>query len=95
MRRILFICILFFSTQAAEAQSVEEQLREMRAEMQRLRQEVDGLKQELKNREQAVEDVPLIQAQVQEQAQTKVETSSKFPFKIFGTVVSNTFLNDG
>ena len=90
MPRLLFVLILLFSSQSLQAQSVEDQLRELRAEVQRLRQELDDVKQELKNRDQALDDVPLIQAQVQEQAQTKVETSSKFPLKIFGTVASNT-----
>jgi cell division septum initiation protein DivIVA len=48
----------------------------MRAEIQRLRQEVDALKQELKTSSDVVQEFPLVQAQVQEQAQTKVETSS-------------------
>jgi hypothetical protein len=43
----------------------------------------------------ASELVPVIQAQVAEQAQTKVESSSRFPVKIFGNIVSNTFLNTG
>src|ERR1051326_1051412 len=95
MPRLLFVLILLFSSQSLQAQSVEDQLRELRAEVQRLRQELDDVKQDLKNRDQSLDDVPLIQAQVQEQAQTKVETSSKFPLKLFGTVVSNTFFNTG
>jgi hypothetical protein len=39
--------------------------------------------------------LPLLQAQVAEQAQTKVESNSKLPVKIFGTIVSNTFFNTG
>ena len=41
------------------------------------------------------EALSLIRAQLQQQAQTKVEANSKFPIKLFGTVVSNTFLNTG
>jgi hypothetical protein len=94
MPRILLILIIF-STSAAQAQTVDEQLRELRAEIQRLRQELDGVKQELRNRDQAVDDLPLLQAQVQEQAQTKVEAGSKLPLKIFGSIVANTFANTG
>src|SRR5262245_32946679 len=94
MRRILLL-VLFLSSQSLQAQSVEDQLREMRAEIQRLRQELDDVKQELRNRDQTIDEIPLLQAQVQEQGQTKLETSSKFPMKIFGTVLSNTFLNTG
>ncbi len=41
------------------------------------------------------DSLPLLQAQVAEQAQTKVESNSKLPVKIFGTIVSNTFINTG
>lgn len=37
--------------------------------------------------------VSLIQSQVAEQAQTKVESGSKMPVKIYGTILSNTFFN--
>jgi len=94
MPRLLLILILALSSQL-QAQSVEDQLRDMRTEIQRLRQELDEVKQELRNRDQAIEGIPLLQAQVQEQAQTKLEATSKFPMKVFGTVVSNTFLNTG
>lgn len=43
----------------------------------------------------AAEVLPLLQAQVAEQAQTKVESNSKFPVKLFGMLVSNTFFNSG
>jgi hypothetical protein len=94
MRQLLLL-ILFISSRSLEAQSVDDQLRDLRAEIQQLRQELDDVKQELRGRDQAVDQIPLIQAQVEEQAQTKVESSSKFPMKIFGTVVSNTFFNTG
>lgn len=41
------------------------------------------------------EALPLVRAQVEEQARTKVETNSKFPMRIFGTIASNTFANTG
>src|SRR6476619_5098164 len=94
MRRLLFLCLLF-PIHAANAQTVDDQLREMRAEIQRLRQELDDVKQQLRSHDEVVEQLPLVQAQVQEQAQTKVESSSKFPLRLFGTVVSNTFYNTG
>jgi hypothetical protein len=37
--------------------------------------------------------VSLIQSQVAEHAQTKVESASKMPVKIYGTILSNTFFN--
>ncbi|MBI2822328.1 MAG: hypothetical protein HYX74_08895 [Acidobacteria bacterium] len=41
------------------------------------------------------EVVPMLAAQVAEQAQTKVESNSRLPLKIFGMIVSNTFYNTG
>jgi len=94
MRRILFVLIVLWA-ESLSAQTLEDQMRDMRAEIQQLRQELNGLKQELRDRSPIIEEVPVIQAQVQEHAQTKVETSAKFPMKIFGTIVSNTFWNSG
>src|SRR5437016_3521582 len=94
MRRMLWL-LLLLSVGPLSAQTIEDQMRELRAEVQRLRQELDTVKQELRTHNDAIESVPLIQAQVQEQAQTKVETNSRFPMKVFGTIVSNTFWNSG
>lgn len=91
----ILLLLLLFSAQRLPAQSLEDDVRSMRAEIQRLREELEVVKQELRSRSQGAEELPLLQAQVQEQAQTKVETSSKFPMKVFGTIVSNTFWNSG
>src|SRR3954469_1794450 len=94
MRHVLLFFMLT-GAPAVFAQTLQDQMNEMRLQIQQLRQEVDGLKKQLHTQEEATEVVPLIQAQVQEQAQTKVEASSKFPMKIFGSVISNTFWNSG
>ena len=39
------------------------------------------------------ETVDVLRAQIEEQAQTKVESSSRLPVKISGTILSNTFVN--
>ena len=39
--------------------------------------------------------IPLIQAQVEELVQTKVESNSRMPVRLFGTILSNTFYNSG
>jgi len=95
MRPLFLVLAFFFSLHTIQAQSVEDQLKEMRAEIQRLRQELDAVKQELSDRGQALDDVALLPAHVQELAQTKVEAGSKMPLRLFGTVASNTFLNTG
>ena len=45
------------------------------------------------DRSDLADTVSLIQSQVTEQAQTKVESASKMPVKIYGTILSNTFFN--
>lgn len=94
MPLILLLLVLFIA-QPAPAQSLEDEVRAMRTEIQRLREELEAVKQEVRNKTQVVEELPLIQAQIQEQAQTKVESNSKFPMKVFGNIVSNTFWNTG
>src|SRR5689334_24734680 len=94
MRHMLLVLMLTFAS-SLSAQTLQDQMNEMRMQIQQLRQEVDDLKKQLRSQEDTTAQVPLIQSQVQEQAQTKVESSSKFPVKIFGTVFSNTFLNTG
>lgn len=39
--------------------------------------------------------IEMLRAQIEEQAQTKVESNSRFPVKIFGAIVANTFFNAG
>ena len=93
---------------AACAQTLADEVRSLRLELERLRQEVETLKSE--RREPArpaapaappaqeapgVEVIPVLQAQLAEQAQTKVESNSKLPVKLFGNIVSNTFFNTG
>lgn len=113
----------------AQAQSVEEQLREMRREMERMQGEIRVLQDEARrSRAPAVATcstapdnggngngalatanppapqsqqpsaeamIAVVQAQVAELAQTKVESSSRLPVKLFGTIVSSTFFNTG
>ena len=44
MRRLLFLLMLL-SVQPLSAQTIDDQMRELRAEIQRLRQELDDVKQ--------------------------------------------------
>src|SRR5881409_2369154 len=95
MKTLLLLLLLIFLAPPLAAQTLEDEVRSMRAEIQRLREELEAVKLELKTRSDVSEDLPLVQAQIQEQAQTKVESRSKFPMKVFGAVVSNTFWNTG
>ena len=75
----------------AGAQTSDEILRELaalRAEVRQLREEVDALKAPDQARD-------VVQAQVAELAQTKVESTTRFPLKIFGTIHTHAFANSG
>ncbi len=90
----LVLVLLFITTPALPAQTLEEQVRTMRSEIQALRQELEELRREMRAQPSDLADtLPLIQAQVEEHAVTKVETNSKFPMKVFGSIASNTFVN--
>ena len=89
---------------------VLDELRRLRAELDQTRGEVHKLRGELdqlKTAEAAkaiepTEQAPsistlveMLQSQVAEQAQTKVESESRLPVKIFGTIHSSTAFNSG
>ncbi len=82
---------------AQEAPDVRQELAAMRAELQQLRAEVAALKAARETvpatTVQQSAAVELLTAQVAELAQTKVESTSRFPVKIFGTVHANVFAN--
>jgi hypothetical protein len=86
MRKLWLLFLVVSLALPAHAQTLEERLNAMQAEIQALRAEVNELKQQARG-------VPIVQAQVAEFAQTKVESSTKFPVKLFGTISSNTFWN--
>jgi len=112
------------------AQTVEDELRAMRAEIAELRGEVKSLREELHHNatatpvetaaaaplpqaqaapaavaqavavspeviENQAANLSMVQSQVAELAQTKVESNSKMSVKIFGTILSDTFYNSG
>ncbi len=86
---------------AQDSPDVRQELAAMRAELQQLRAEVAALKAaratapapETATPVQQSAAVELLTAQVAELAQTKVESTSRFPVKIFGTVHANVFAN--
>ncbi len=126
----LVIAAIVSATPVVHAQSVEDQLKDLRMEVQRLRDELLSVKDEIRTlktqpqlirvastaidevigssvpaqpqtSEAAQQEIPvqealtLLQEQVREHARSKVESNSKFPMKLFGTIVSNTFYNTG
>jgi hypothetical protein len=79
--------------------SLEQDVADLRQEVARLRDELVLLKQSLASPASAPAalqaGVEVVQAQIAEQAQVKVESQSRLPVKIFGTIHSSTFLNRG
>lgn len=78
---------------SASAQTVSEdilrELAALRAEVRQLREELDALKAP------AAPPADLVQTQLAELAQTKVESTTRFPLKIFGTIHAHAFANSG
>lgn len=83
-----------------------DEIRRLRAELDQARRDLATLRTDVERLKgpaagPADEQTPLaasvelLQAQVAEQAQTKVESASRLPVKIFGTIHSNVAYNDG
>jgi hypothetical protein len=68
----------------ATTEDVLRELAALRAEVRQLREELDALKA-------PAEDI--VQVQLAELAQTKVESTTRFPLKIFGTIHAHAFAN--
>lgn len=84
----LLACV--FSSDAVAQTTSEEILRELaalRAEVRQLRQELDSLKT------QPPPSLEVVETQLAEMAQTKVESTSRFPVKLFGTIHAHAFAN--
>jgi hypothetical protein len=89
------VCLAGVSAPAAGQETQEDIKRElaaMRAEIQQLRAEVNALKGVPGAQGAQVE---LLQTQIAELAQVKVESTSRMPVKIFGTIHANVFANSG
>src|SRR5262245_60088521 len=81
--------------------TMRREMAELREEVQRLRAEVDALKSSMPGtpgtsaapEAQPAPTVEMLQTQVAELAQTKVESTTRLPLKIFGTVHAGVFAN--
>jgi hypothetical protein len=79
------------AAQTASDEIVRE-LAALRAEVRQLRAELDALKTAPPAAQPAAE---IVQTQLAELAQTKVESTSRFPVKLFGTIHAHAFANSG
>jgi hypothetical protein len=99
VRVLAFIWALLAIVAPASAQESDDEVRrevaELRAELAELRAEVAALKAARRNDEQTPKDpaIELLRGQVAELAQTKVESTSRFPVKLFGTIHAHVFAN--
>ena len=80
----------------AELKKLRSELDQARAELQRLRVDLDQLKPAAPAEAPTLPAVvEMLQSQVAEHAQTKVESASRMPLKIFGTIHSSVAGNSG
>jgi len=107
----LLLSVHALAQPAASARPVSSSdLDALRDELSRLRDEVAALRSELAEvkrgapaqdpaPQQPVQVTPeafeVLKAQVEEQSQTKVESSSRMPVRISGTIVTNAYVNSG
>ena len=81
---------VFAQDQAAD---IARELAALRAEVRELRAKVDALTAAATAEAPAPPAVEILQTQVAELAQTKVESTTRFPVKLFGTVHAGVFAN--
>lgn len=78
-------------------EDVIKQLAELRAEVRQLRAELDALRSPAITRDPGTTQasLELLQTQVAELSQVKVESTTRMPVKLFGTIHTNLFANTG
>ena len=95
------VLVFFASTApAASAQDTAADVAALRAEIRALRADLEALRRLVESRTPEPPASPdpvveMLQQQVAEQAQVKVESRSRMPVRLSGTIVSNTFFNSG
>jgi hypothetical protein len=74
---------------------IKRELAALREEVQRLRAQVDAMETRGTATPPSGQSVEMLQTQVAELAQVKVESTTRFPVKVFGTVHAGLFTNTG
>jgi hypothetical protein len=100
MKRIVSLLIALLWTFSPHPASAQDEVTALRAEVRMLRAELEALRELVLSSVAGADPAPspevqLLQAQVEEQAQTKVESNSRMPVRLFGTILSNSFSNSG
>ena len=92
---VLALAVAFPRPAAAQDQAAElaRELAALRAEVQQLRARIDALTAPPPAEAPAAPSLEIVQAQVAELAQTKVESTTRFPVRLFGTVHAGVFAN--
>ena len=92
----VLLCAISPPAAAQDAQQdFARELAALRAEVERLRAEVDALKSGSTAAPPAAASVEMLQTQVAELAEVKVESNTRFPLKLFGTIHASVFANSG
>ena len=91
----LALAVAFPRPAAAQDQAAElaRELAALRAEVQQLRARLDALTPPPAAEAPPAPSLEIVQAQVAELAQTKVESTTRFPVRLFGTVHAGVFAN--
>src|SRR5262245_3245361 len=88
---------------SSDLDAIRDELVRLRDEVAALRSELAEVKRAAPSQEQVPQQPPqvtpealeVLKSQIAEQAQTKVESSSKMPVKISGAIVANAYVNSG
>ena len=101
---LLFLFAPHETAAQAPQQTRTDEIQQLRAEMASLRAELEALKRIVADRAPAAQTaggvaqdprIDLLQTQVAELAQSKVESTTRFPVKVFGTIHTHMFANSG
>jgi hypothetical protein len=77
----------------APVEQLQRELTALRAELQQLREQVNALTAQLPGPAPPAPALEMVQTQVAELAQTRVESTTRLPVKVFGTVHAGVFTN--
>src|SRR3954462_10174169 len=106
--RLLLLVVLLLSSRSPAAAQPQggPDVRQLQTEVATLRGEIAELKAALADVQRALgvstpaqatrvtpEMIDVLKTQIEEQAQAKVEAASRLPVKLFGTILTNTYVN--
>jgi hypothetical protein len=94
-RAISFLAAGTLLAQSPDIAKLLQRVDQLEQDNRRLKQDLDAVRKELVTLQQAADKVDVQAARIEELQQTKVEAAQKFPVKLSGLVLMNTFLYAG